>query len=86
MHKILNEMNDVVTTKKQKTLGEFQNEENKNGETVLVFADNRERASGIIRELLKLNADVKPQQLLVGDFVISDRIGIERKAANDISH
>ena len=49
---------------------------------VTVFVDQRERASGITRELSDQVA-IKPIQLPVGDFLVSDRVVIERKSSAD---
>ncbi len=48
-----------------------------------VVADHREAASGILRELHRLDLDVEMQQLEVGDFILSERVGIERKTVRD---
>ncbi|MEM4729482.1 MAG: DEAD/DEAH box helicase [Thermoplasmata archaeon] len=48
-----------------------------------VVVDNRELSSGVVRELSKLNVRVSPRQLAVGDFILSDRVGVERKESRD---
>ena len=50
---------------------------------VTVFIDHRERDSSVAKILRKRNIDVKEQQLDIADYVISDRIGIERKTVSD---
>jgi ERCC4-related helicase len=47
-----------------------------------VFADYREKGSGVVKELLS-SADVKLQQLAVADYVVSSRAGIELKTVED---
>jgi Fanconi anemia group M protein len=47
------------------------------------FADQREKASGIIKELIDLGVSVSLQTLSVGDYVLSDRVGIEYKKVPD---
>ena len=50
---------------------------------IKIIADHREEASGVIRELKDLGADVETRQLKVGDFILSDRVGVERKSVDD---
>jgi len=50
---------------------------------VHVFVDYREKASGIIKELLELGVKVNMQKLDVGDYVVSNRCGIEIKKVPD---
>ncbi len=50
----------------------------------LVVADYRERASGVVRALeLFPDVHVSLKQLPVADYVVSDRVAIERKSAAD---
>ncbi len=50
----------------------------------LVIADYRERASGVVRALESFpDVHVALKQLPVGDYVVSDRVAIERKSAAD---
>lgn len=48
-----------------------------------VIADHRETASGIVREIYRLDLEVEMQQLEVGDFILSERVGVERKTVTD---
>ncbi len=58
---------------------------------VTVIADQRERSSGVIKELVKNGIHVEVKQLLAADYVVQTRdingkilnIGIERKVLND---
>lgn len=61
----------------QKMLDEFS------GENIKVIADHRETASGVVRELTRLGVEVEIRQLDVGDFILSERVGVERKSAGD---
>lgn len=61
----------------QKMLDEFS------GEQIKIVADHREVPSGVIRELTHLGAKVETRQLKVGDFILSERVGIERKSTQD---
>lgn len=55
----------------------------KNEDEILIFADNREFQSNIAKELARKDCTVRPQQLEVGDFILSERVCIERKTAED---
>jgi ERCC4-related helicase len=48
-----------------------------------VTVDSREKSSNVIRELVNLGVDVSMQNLPVGDYVISSRVGIELKTKED---
>ncbi|MFA0823065.1 MAG: DEAD/DEAH box helicase [Methanomethylovorans sp.] len=63
--------------KDQKQLSEFDNE------GIRIVIDHREVRSQIARELEKLGAEIDVKTLEVGDYVVSERIAIERKSAED---
>lgn len=48
-----------------------------------VIADHRESSSNVIREIYRLDLEVETQQLDVGDFILSERVGVERKTVSD---
>ena len=50
---------------------------------ILIFADHREFASKVVRELALMDCVVQPKQLEVGDFLLSDRVAVERKTTAD---
>ena len=66
-----------VKEKGQLTLMDFEEERK-----LKVYVDNREFRSEVVR-LLADEFRIIPQQLEVGDYVISDRIVIERKTTDD---
>ncbi|MFP4045576.1 MAG: ERCC4 domain-containing protein [Candidatus Aenigmatarchaeota archaeon] len=55
----------------------------KDDDKILIFADNREFQSDVVKELARKDCVVKPQQLEVGDFILSERVAIERKTTSD---
>lgn len=55
----------------------------KEEDEILIFADNREFQSQVVKELARKDCVVKPKQLDVGDFILSDRVAVERKTSND---
>ncbi len=48
-----------------------------------VFADYREKASGVIKELIDMGASINMRTLDVGDYMLSPRVGIEYKKVPD---
>ncbi|MEW6592392.1 MAG: ERCC4 domain-containing protein [Candidatus Hadarchaeota archaeon] len=48
-----------------------------------IIADHREVPSGVVEELRKIGVGVEEMQLDVGDFILSQRVGVERKSAGD---
>ena len=50
---------------------------------VKIIVDHREMSSGVIEELIELGVEVEAKRLEVGDFVLSDRVGVERKSVRD---
>ena len=63
----------------QKTLIDYE----KKDRVIKVVVDHREYRSKVVRNLTTSGACVEPQQLDVGDYVISSRIGVERKSVDD---
>lgn len=50
-----------------------------------IIADNRETASAVVRNLSLMGINLQLENLKVGDYVISNRTGIERKSSEDFS-
>ena len=63
----------------QKTLMDYE----KKGKQVKIIVDHREYRSNVVRNLTVRGSLVEPQQLDVGDYVLSTRIGVERKNVDD---
>ena len=68
----------AVHEENQRKLEEFPKEAR-----VKIIVDHRESRSPVIRYLSLKEAEVSAQQLDVGDYVLSTRIGIERKTVDD---
>lgn len=49
----------------------------------IVYADYREKGSGVIKELVDVETEVRLEQLDVADYVVSNRVGIEFKTTED---
>jgi Fanconi anemia group M protein len=50
-----------------------------------IICDNRETASPVVRTLSLMGVQLNLKQLSVADYVISERVGIERKSAKDFN-
>ena len=50
-----------------------------------IICDNRETASAVVRALSLMGVTINLMQLPVADYVISERVGIERKSAQDFN-
>ncbi|MEM2351164.1 MAG: helicase-related protein [Thermoproteota archaeon] len=68
------------------SLSRFLQEEGENGgDKISVIVDSRESISPVVDELAKLGARIIFSQLDVGDYVLSERICVERKTVNDFA-
>ncbi len=68
--------------KSQRTLGEFGPEKPEQ-ERLRIIADTREFKSSVVRHLAVKDVIVESRQLDIGDYLVSERVGIERKEAVD---
>lgn len=69
----------------EKPLDAFQSQEPKEEPKLTIIADHREFNGAVVREFSKAGCIVKPETLEVGDYVLSDRIAVERKEAADFA-
>ncbi|MBD3214102.1 MAG: DEAD/DEAH box helicase [Candidatus Lokiarchaeota archaeon] len=60
-----------------------QTERIKGAEKFTIICDNRETASPIVRKLSLMGINLELKQLDLSDYVISERVGIERKSGQD---
>ncbi|MEF8879010.1 MAG: DEAD/DEAH box helicase [Candidatus Thermoplasmatota archaeon] len=63
----------------QRTLKEYSN----NKSDIKILVDHREYRSNVVKNLSLKNVTVEPCQLDVGDYVLSSRVGVERKNVDD---
>ncbi|NUN11179.1 hypothetical protein HUU53_00860 [Candidatus Micrarchaeota archaeon] len=49
-----------------------------------ITLDDRELKSKTARKLFELNASLRPQRLIIGDYILSDRVCVERKTSEDL--
>jgi len=76
---ILEQMRKQLTVKlapKQPTLQTYENK-------IKIFADYREKTTGIVKELVEHGITVKLEMLKSADYVLSSRVGVELKTAGD---
>ncbi|NVM35374.1 MAG: DEAD/DEAH box helicase family protein [Candidatus Lokiarchaeota archaeon] len=57
----------------------------KGAEDFEIICDNRETASPVVRTLSLIGVNLKLEQLPIADYIISERVGIERKSAKDFN-
>jgi len=55
----------------------------KGGRKTAIIADTREFNSEVVRELARKGVVVESQQLDIGDYILSDRLAVERKEVDD---
>ncbi len=48
-----------------------------------MIVDHREFKSNVVQRLSQQEVTIQPEQLNVGDYVLSERVGVERKVVND---
>ncbi|MFC1769107.1 ERCC4 domain-containing protein, partial [Nanoarchaeota archaeon] len=84
MHKILKKLkvdfsikSDFIPESKQANLETYA------PKGVKIYADHRERASTLIKELVDSNVDLKLEQLKYADYLLSSRVGVELKNKED---
>ena len=53
------------------------------GEKLKIFADYREKDSGVIKELVDLGVSLKLEKLENADYILSSRVGVEFKTVED---
>lgn len=80
MHKFLNELKTRLHKKlaNQTTLTPSFNEHQPR-----IFADYREKGTGVIKELINQGANIRLDMLKTADYILSPRVGVEFKTAED---
>jgi len=70
---------EVEGVANQRTLKDF----NKKNDSLKIIVDHREYRSNVVRNLAIKGTSIESKQLDVGDYVLSSRIGVERKNVDD---
>ncbi|HLD86879.1 MAG TPA: DEAD/DEAH box helicase [Candidatus Nanoarchaeia archaeon] len=65
--------------KKEESLSSYMRKD----EEIIIYADYREKGSGVIRELAQSGVVVKLETLPYADYVLSKRVGVEFKKVDD---
>jgi len=81
-------MKDILINLKQRMGGELKTPQStlksfSEEKRLKVFADSREKNSTILKELINQKVSVETKNLDVADYIISERVGIERKEIGD---
>jgi len=53
--------------------------------SILIFVDNREARSRVVNALSAYDCTLQQKTLIVGDYIVSDRVCIERKTCDDFA-
>ncbi len=59
--------------------------EKTDSDLITIVCDNRETSSPVVRTLSLMGANLQLEQLEISDYVISNRVGIERKSSKDFN-
>jgi len=70
--------------KSTRTLDSFNEVVDDKGKSEVVV-DQREMPSAVVEELIRIGLRVRPEPLSEGDYIISDRMVVERKSAQDFA-
>ncbi len=83
MYNVLNDLkrkfNPVMKENSEKKLTEFILPET----GITIYADYREKSSGIIKKLIELGINIKLEKLEIGDYLLSHRLCVEYKTVAD---
>jgi Fanconi anemia group M protein len=82
MYSILDDLKKKFTLgskQENKTISDFILPDN----GVTVYADYREKSSGIIKKLIELGIKINLQKLEIGDYLLSERVVVEYKTVPD---
>ncbi len=80
---IMSKEEEKTPPEPQKNLLDFPLKSEDENDKIKVFVDQREIRSHVARFLEKMGVDVVLRTIEVGDYVLSDRVGIERKTVED---
>ena len=80
MYEKLYRLRDELRERNQ-TLLRFIEEDRK--PSVVIYVDSRELKSGVVKKLYESGVDVRAKNLEVADYVLSERVAVERKTAKD---
>ncbi len=81
---------DIEQERKQSTLKDFmsspsQKEPKEDESTIKIIVDTRELRSAITKALKELEVGIEAETLEVADYILSDRVAVEAKTADDFA-
>jgi len=79
LDKLRKEISCFLSSNKESKLTKYVKSEDK----IKIFADYREKASGVIKELVELDAEIRLESLKNADYILSSRVGVEFKTVPD---
>ncbi len=80
---IMEEQKDVSERTEEQTKLAEQGKSEWDYSSLTVFADHREKGSGIIKELSDLGVKVELTKLDIADYLLSERVAVEHKTVKD---
>lgn len=83
LEKLRKDINLFISENRNPKLAEFSSEKTDKSANPVIYADYREKASGVIKALLDMNADIKLESLENADYILSSRVGVEYKTVPD---
>ncbi len=78
MYSVLDKVRKKLNEQTQPTIKSFIEKTNS-----IIYVDSREGSSGITKQLHEIGLDVRIKPLPTADFIISEKVGIERKTPRD---
>ncbi|MEM2915812.1 MAG: DEAD/DEAH box helicase [Candidatus Woesearchaeota archaeon] len=81
MHRILDDLRKDLKRRFAHPLMRYEKPE----QPAIVFADYREKGSGVLKELVNLGVSLKLEMLQVADYVLSPRCAVEFKTVEDFA-
>ncbi len=77
MYEMLYKLKEMMSKREYETLDRYMES------GIVIYVDSREMKSGVVRKLYESGVVVKIENLEVADYVLSDRVGVERKSVDD---
>ena len=77
LEKLRNNVDSILRKEKERPLTSYSSEE------IKIFVDYREKASGVIKELIDLGVHIKLEKLESADYILSNKVAVEYKTKVD---
>ncbi len=75
----LDRVQEDLSSQGQRSLLEYDDKE----EDLIIIVDNREFNSSVVKNLAREGIKILPRQMPVGDYLLSERLAVERKTCED---